>query len=104
MKGLYKYPQAAFPYEKLIEENKRSRTEPEYELIDTGIFEGDRYFDVFVEYAKNTPEDVLIQVTIVNHASEAKELHLAPHLSFRNTWSWDVGSKKPSLQGIFEGR
>ena len=104
MKGLYKYPQAAFPYEELVEENKRSRTEPEYELIDTKIFEGDRYFDVFVEYAKNTPEDVLIQVTVVNHASEAKELHLAPHLWFRNTWSWDVESKKPSLQGVFEGK
>ena len=104
MKGLYKYPQAAFPYDELIKGNQISRTEPEYELLDTGIFEGDRYFDVFVEYAKNTPDDILIQVTAINHAPEAKELHLAPHLWFRNTWSWDVESKKPSLQGVFEGK
>jgi hypothetical protein len=103
MKGLYKYPQAAFPYEELITKNQRSRTEPEYELIDTGVFDDDRYFDVFVEYAKNSPDDILIQVTAVNHAPEAKELHLAPYLWFRNTWSWEEGQNKPSLKGIDSG-
>ncbi|MEO0927553.1 MAG: glucosidase, partial [Cyanobacteria bacterium J06643_13] len=101
MKGLYKYPQAAFPYEQLIEQNRdRNRTEPEYELVDTGVFDGDRYFDVFVEYAKNTPDDVLMQITVVNHAPEAKELHLAPQLWFRNTWSWETEAQKPSLKAV----
>ncbi|MEL6912202.1 MAG: glucosidase, partial [Cyanobacteria bacterium J06598_4] len=101
MKGLYKYPQAAFPYEQLIEQNRdRNRTEPEYELVDTGVFDGDRYFDVFVEYAKNTPDDVLMQITVVNHAPEAKELHLAPQLWFRNTWSWETEAPKPSLKAV----
>ena len=106
MKGLYKYPQAAFPYTELVQENaRRKREEPgalEYELMDTGVFEGDRYFDVFVEYAKNSPEDILIQITVVNRASETKELHLAPTLWFRNTWSWGIkGQDKPSLKGSF---
>ncbi|MGB5632344.1 MAG: glucosidase [Waterburya sp.] len=105
MKGLYKYPQARFPYENLIDENKRRKETDsralEYELMDTGVFDGDRYFDVFVEYAKNSPEDILVQITVVNRGSEAKELHLAPTLWFRNTWSWGIeGEEKPSLKGI----
>ncbi len=105
MKGLYKYPQAAFPYADLNDENARRKATDsrafEYELIDTGVFEGDRYFDVFVEYAKNSPEDILIQVTVTNHGSETQELHLAPTLWFRNTWSWGLeGEEKPSLKGI----
>ena len=105
MKGLYKYPQAEFPYTELVEENARRKRENsralEYELMDTGVFDGDRYFDIFVEYAKNSPEDILIQITAVNRGSETKELHLAPTLWFRNTWSWDIkGQTKPSLKGI----
>ena len=105
MKGLYKYPQAAFPYENLIEENARRKRDNsralEYELLDTGVFDDDRYFDVFVEYAKNTPEDILVQVTVVNHGSETKELHFAPTLWFRNTWSWGIeGENKPFIKEI----
>jgi hypothetical protein len=102
MKALYKYPQQAFPYDRLVAENShRSRLEPEFELLDTGIFDDDRYFDVFVEYAKDGAEDVLMQITAINRGSEAKTLHLLPTLWFRNTWSWngDV-AEKPSLQAI----
>ncbi len=103
MKYLYKYPHAEFPYAQLVEENKRrNRREPEFELLDTGIFEGDRYFDVTVEYAKHSPEDMLIQVSIANRGPEAKTLQLLPTLWFRNTWSWDGNGKKakPLLQAI----
>ncbi len=105
MKGLYKYPQSAFPYERLVNENaRRKREDPgalEFELMDTGVFEDDRYFDVFIEYAKNSPEDILIQITVVNRGSEAKDLHLAATLWFRNTWSWGLPNEnKPSLTGI----
>ncbi|MBD2435890.1 MGH1-like glycoside hydrolase domain-containing protein [Nostoc sp. FACHB-110] len=89
MKYLYKYPQAAFPYTQLVEENRRrNRYSPEFELINTGIFDQDRYFDVFVEYAKATPEDILIEINIINRGPETKTLHLLPTLWFRNTWSW----------------
>src|SRR5437899_2893489 len=89
MKYLYKYPQAEYPYAHLVEENRRrGRTSPEYELIDTGIFDEDHYFDVFVEYAKAGPEDILIRLTISNRSSEAATLDLLPTLWFRNTWSW----------------
>jgi hypothetical protein len=89
MKGLYKYPQSEFPYEKIRSTNaERSREELEYELTDTGIFDEDRYFDVFVEYAKATPEDILIKVTIANRGPEVASLELLPTLWFRNTWSW----------------
>ncbi|NBV32369.1 MAG: glucosidase [Proteobacteria bacterium] len=89
MRGLYKYPQQAFPYEQLIRENaRRGKLDPEYELHDTGIFEGDRYFDVFVEYAKDGPEDLLIRFTIENRGPDAAPLTLLPKLWFRNTWSW----------------
>ncbi len=99
MKYLYKYPQAEFPYQKLVETNRgRSREELEYELIDTGIFNDDRYFDVFLEYAKESPEDILIQVTVCNRGPDAARLHLLPTLWFRNTWSWKEGNPKPALR------
>ena len=92
MKYLYKYPQADFPYRDLVETNrKRSREDFEYELLDTGIFDADRYFDVFVEYAKAAPEDILIKISVHNRGPEAAELHLLPTLWFRNTWSWEQG-------------
>ena len=99
MKGLYKYPQAAFPYDDLVAENgRRGRREPEYELLDTGVFDGDRYWDVGVEYAKAGAEDVLIRISATNRGPEAATLHLVPTLWFRNTWSWDVGAKRPVLR------
>lgn len=99
MKYLYKYPQAAFPYEDLVNTNKaRNRQQPEYELLDTGIFDEDRYFDIFVEYAKNSPEDILIQYTLVNRGFAVAELDLLPTLWFRNTWSWDPRMQKPSMR------
>jgi hypothetical protein len=89
MKALYKYPQAEFPYQRLSEENRRrSRREPEFELLDTGVFAEDRYFDVFVEYAKVDADDILIRITAVNRGPAAASLHLLPTLWFRNTWSW----------------
>jgi len=99
MKYLYKYPQAAYPYDDLVNTNKkRSRQEMEYELIDTGIFDQNRYFDVFVEYAKDSPEDVLIKITIANRGPHQALLHVLPTLWFRNTWSWQEGSHKPLLE------
>ena len=103
MKFLYKYPQAAFPYGTLIEENGgRDRQAPEFELIDTGVFDGDRYFDVLVEYAKAAPDDLLIRVTAVNRGPGEATLHLLPTLWYRNTWSWNpVGPERPVLrQGV----
>ena len=101
MKYLYKYPQAAFPYEDLIETNKRrSRGDMEYELLDTGIFNEDRYFDVFVEYAKKTPEDILIQISVCNRGPESATIHVLPTLWFRNTWTWWPGEPKPALKQI----
>jgi hypothetical protein len=99
LKGLYKYPQAEYPYGWLVEENqRRGRHAPEFELLDTGVFEGDRYFDVFVEYAKASAEDILIQISVVNRGPETKELHVLPHLWFRNTWSWEQDSEKPQIK------
>jgi len=99
-KLLYKYPQAAFPYEKLLAENaKRDRKQPEYELLDTGIFDESRYFDVFVEYAKAGPDDLLVQYTIVNRGPEAASLHVLPQLWFRNTWAWGYDDYRPRLAG-----
>jgi hypothetical protein len=104
MKTLYKYPQAAFPYSQLVEENKRrSRQEPEFELLDTGVFDSNRYFDVVVEYAKHTAEDILIQIAVTNRGSEAKSLHLLPTIWFRNTWAWNNDESKPTLQAIKSG-
>ena len=100
MKYLYKYPQAAFPYADLIETNRRrSRNEMEYELLDTGVFNDDRYFDVFVEYAKEGPDDMLVQITAVNRGPEQAELHLLPTLWFRNDWaSWIAPSNRAAEQ------
>lgn len=99
MKYLYKYPQREYPYRDLVETNRRrSREEFEYELLDTGIFDDDRYFDVFVEYAKADPEDVLIKVTVHNRGPESAQLHVLPTLWYRNTWSWDAGEPKPVLR------
>src|SRR4029077_11447600 len=99
MKYLYKYPQAAYPYDNIVATNRqRNRKECEYELLDTGVFDGDRYFDVFVEYAKETPEDVLIKISVWNRGLESATLHLLPTLWFRNTWSWRKESVKPSLR------
>ena len=103
MKYLYKYPQAPYPYDDLVATNKRrSREELEYELLDTGTFENDRYFDVFVEYAKESPEEMLIKISVCNRGKEAALLHLLPTLWFRNTWSWSEGSPKPSLEQATE--
>jgi hypothetical protein len=99
MKFLYKYPQAAFPYVDLIEKNRgRSRYEPEYELIETGAFEQDRYFDVLVEYAKAGPDDILIRISATNRGPEAAPLHLLPSLWYRNTWTDNPGSPRPVLR------
>ncbi|GAB4296740.1 MAG: glucosidase [Oscillatoriaceae cyanobacterium] len=99
MKYLYKYPQREFPYEELVTENKeRDRKSFEYELLDTGIFDDNRYYDVFMEYAKATDEDILITITICNRGPETKTLRLLPTLWFRNTWSWSEGNIKPSLK------
>jgi Glycosyl hydrolase family 63 C-terminal domain len=99
MKYLYKYPQAAYPYDKLITTNReRSRKELEYELLDTGIFDENRYYDVFVEYAKASPEDLLIQITVHNRGPDPATLHVLPTLWFRNTWSWSERVKKPQLR------
>jgi len=99
MKYLYKYPQAEFPYARLVEENRRrGKREAEFELIDTGVFDEDRYFDVFVEYAKADVEDLLIRINVVNRGPDNAELHLLPTLWFRNTWSWNGGGGKPQLR------
>jgi len=99
MKYLYKYPHAEFPYADLVNTNRsRTRDELEYELLDTGIFDDDRYFDVFVEYAKVEADDILIQIKVCNRGAEAASLHLLPTLWFRNTWSWKDGGSKPILQ------
>jgi Glycosyl hydrolase family 63 C-terminal domain len=104
MKYLYKYPQRAFPYDGLIETNrKRTRNDPEYELIDTGVFEDDRYFDVFVEYAKERPEDILIRITVFNRGPEQAALDVLPTLWFRNVWHGRQGIHRPVLQKVPTG-
>ena len=101
MKYLYKYPQAAFPYEDLIVTNReRGRGQPEYELLDTGVFDQDRYFDVFVEYAKAAPEDLLIQITVHNRGPEPATLQLLPTLWFRNDWAWGDDVARPALRQL----
>ncbi len=98
LKMLYKYPHRAFPYDQLVEEGRsRGRKKAEFELLDTGIFDDDRYWDVFVEYAKADAEDVLMRVTVHNRGPEDAAIHLLPQLWFRNTWSWKSGSTKPHL-------
>ncbi|MEA5566728.1 MGH1-like glycoside hydrolase domain-containing protein [Anabaena sp. UHCC 0399] len=104
MKALYKYPQTAFPYSQLVAENQnRDRQKPEFELLDTGVFDDDKYFDVFVEYAKNTAEDILIQIKVINRGTEAKMLNVLPTFWFRNTWSWNGDKNKPVLQEVISG-
>jgi len=101
MKYLYKYPQAAYPYGNLVETSRRrSRQEYEYELLDTGVFDQDRYFDVFVEYAKESPEDILIKITAHNRGPDPAELHVLPTLWFRNEWSWQGALQRPELQRL----
>jgi hypothetical protein len=104
MKYLYKYPQAPFPYAELVDTNQAlGKRDLEYELIDTGVFDEDRYFDVFVEYAKAAPEDILIQITVANRGPEAATLHVLPTLWFRNTWSWLDGTPRPQLRQQRDG-
>jgi hypothetical protein len=110
MKYLYKYPQREYPYRELVETNRRrSREEMEYELLDTGIFNDDRYFDVFVEYAKAEPEDLLVRISVHNRGTEAAQIHVLPTLWFRNTWSWDWSwggddESKPVLGQVAEDK
>ena len=104
LKMLYKYPQRAFPYDQLVAENaKRGKTETEFELLDTGVFDDDRYFDIFVEYAKAAPDDILMRVTVHNRGPEAATIHLLPHLMFRNSWSWKKDFYKPNLRAVRGG-
>src|ERR687884_371527 len=106
LKMLYKYPQAAFPYGDLVETNRRrSKDEPEYELVDTGVFAEDRYFDVVIQYAKAGPEDVLVRLSATNRGPDPAELHLLPTLWFRNTWSWGGhhADERPGLRRADDG-
>jgi hypothetical protein len=104
MKYLYKYPQEEYPYVDLIETNKRrTRNDMEYELLDTGIFDEDRYFDVFVEYAKHAAEDLLVQISVINRGPKPATIHLLPSLWFRNTWTWWPGTPKPLLRQLAGG-
>jgi hypothetical protein len=101
MKYLYKYPHAAYPYDQLVETNKaRSRLEPEYELLDSGVFDDNRYFDVVVEYAKESPEDLLVQISVHNRGPEPAEIRVLPTLWFRNRWSWGRDNPHPSLKAV----
>jgi len=103
LKMLYKYPQREFPYGRLVEENRRrGKDQPEFELLDSGVFADDRYFDVFVEYAKAGPEDLLMVVTMHNRGPEQASITVLPQLWFRNTWSWKPNSKKPELLALNE--
>src|SRR5262245_515147 len=106
LKILYKYPQQEFPYARLVEENARRKgdpNQPEFELLDTGIFDDDRYWDVFVEYAKAGAEDILMLVTVHNRGPEEATIHLLPQLWFRNTWSWKQNTARPELVAIPDG-
>src|SRR5579864_7713006 len=103
MKYLYKYPQAAYPYEWLVQEGRRQRSQPEFELLDSGVFHEDRYFDVFVEYAKEGPEDICCRISVVNRGPEKALLELLPTLWFRNTWAWNIGNERPALCKESEG-
>src|SRR5881296_4098388 len=99
MKGLYKYPQGEFPYVWLVDENqRRGRRDAEFELVDTGVFESDRYFDVVTEYAKAAPDDLLIRITVTNRGPDPAPLHLLPTLWCRNTWAWEPGAVRPRLR------
>jgi hypothetical protein len=105
MRMLYKYPQQEYPYRQLIEENRTRGRGTEFELLDTGIFDDDRYFDIFVEYAKVSPEDICIRIEVLNRGPDDAELHMLPHLWFRNTWSWtDPPSSEPTIQAGAAGK
>src|SRR5437667_2392677 len=102
-KALYKYPQAEFPYDRLVAENRRrGKLDPEFELADTGIFRDRRYFDVFAEYAKAAPDDILIRLTVANRGPEAATLHVLPTLWFRNTWSWGCTHEGCEVKPLLE--
>lgn len=108
MKALYKYPQAAFPYSQLVEENgRRGVTDLEYELEDTGIFDEGRYWDVYTEYAKASPMDILIKITVANRGPEEATIHLVPTLWYRNTWIWGCKhegcTRKPLMKKMVDG-
>ncbi|GEO07349.1 glucosidase [Adhaeribacter aerolatus] len=96
-KYLYKYPQAAYPYDDLVEKNKRSRLEPEYELLETGLFDGKKYFDIYIEYAKADMNDILMKITVYNRGPEEAEIHVLPHLWFRNYWKHNASYTRPSI-------
>src|SRR5262249_26771435 len=99
MKCLYRYPHAEFPYQRLREENRRrARNEPEFELIDTGVFAENRFFDVIVEYAKAEPDDILIRIEVLNRGPESATLDVLPTIWFRNTWSWGKETARPELR------
>src|SRR5262245_49930517 len=105
MKALYKYPQNEFPYTQLVEENRRrSKTDPEFELVDTGAFDENRYFDIFAEYAKASPDDVLIRMTVANRGPESATIHVLPTLWFRNAWTWGCSHEgcevKPRMEAV----
>src|SRR5215467_12540327 len=105
MKYLYKYPQPEYPYEELVRENRRrSKQEPEYELLDTGVFDDNRYFDVFVEYAKADSEDILVRISVANRGPEPASLDLLPTIWFRNAWSWDKNEPRPFMKAGNRGR
>ena len=108
MKAVYKYPQAAYPYSWLVEENRRRGvTEPEFELEDTGVFDEGKYWDVYAEYAKASPMDILIKITVANRGPKAARLHLVPTLLYRNTWIWGCSqedcTKKPMMMKVGKG-
>ncbi len=101
LKMLYKYPHAAYPYDEIVAENgQRTKDQPEYEVIDTGVFDHNHYFDVFVEYAKAGPDDILVRITAHNRGDRPADLQLLPQIWFRNTWSWGRGDAKPSITAI----
>ena len=103
-KMLYKYPQNEYPYALLVDENKRrTRNDPEFELIDTGIFNQDEYFDVFIEYARNAPDDILVKITVCNRGSQEAALNVLPTIWFRNTWAWGYDDYKPELSADSHG-
>src|SRR5437762_1937881 len=104
LKALYKYPQAEFPYARLVEDNRRrTKNDPEFELADTGVFDQDRFFDVVVEYAKHSPNDILIRLTVANRGPDPATLHVLPTLWFRNTWSWGGSAARPVFRQAAAG-
>jgi hypothetical protein len=101
MRALYKYPQRAFPYQRIIDKNReRGKNDPEFELLDSDAFDGDRYFDVKVEYAKASPTDILIRITVANRGPDAAPIEIVPTLWFRNTWAWGIHSYRPSVSAL----